>query len=116
MIVNTGKTAIAGMIASTSGEHPFTYIAIGTDDTAPTINDTELGNELIRTSSTYTQYSQSGTFVLTVTFLAGSGTGSITEAGTFNSSYGGTMLARQTFSALNKTNGTSLSFDWTYTI
>ena len=113
LIVNAGKAQVAGLInGSVSGA--FTYVAIGTGTTAPSASDTALENEVMRVSATVGRTTTSvtndtatwdATFNITASYA-------ITEAGIFNASSGGTMLARQTFSALNLSSGDTLKISW----
>lgn len=118
LVVNAGKAQVAGLInGATSGA--FTYIAVGTGATAPAAGDTALGAEIIdsglaRASATCTRVTTSvtnDTAQLAVTFNV-TGTKAVTESGVFNSSSGGTMLCRQTFSAINVQSGDTLSITW----
>jgi len=111
LITDRGYEEYAARLGCGSSELPFTYIAIGTDTTPPSPDDTSLGNELVRTESLYSYTSKA--FELVAQFIAGSGTGSITEAGIFNSDYGGTMCARATFDPINKTETDDLVIIWT---
>ena len=113
LVVNAGKAQVAGLInGSVSGA--FTYVAIGTGTTSPSASDTVLGNEVSRVSATVGRTTTSvtndtATFDATFSF---SSSYAITEAGIFNASSGGTMLARQTFSAINVASGDTLKISW----
>jgi hypothetical protein len=118
LVVNAGKAQVAGLInGATSGA--FTYIAVGTGTTIPSATDTALQAEIIdsglaRASATCTRITTSvtnDTAQLVVTFNV-TGTKAVTESGVFNQSTGGTMLCRQTFSAINVQSGDSLSITW----
>jgi hypothetical protein len=50
------------------------------------------------------------------TFAAGNATGTLVEAGLFNASVAGTMLARTTFTAIPKGAGDTLTITWVLTI
>ena len=56
----------------------------------------------------------------TATFPAGTGTGSITEAGIFNPATaggsGGTMMCRTTFPVVSKAAGDSIAVTWKVTV
>ena len=104
LIVNAGKAQVAGLInGSVSGV--FKYVAIGTGTSSPSAGDTALENEVARVTATVGRTTTSVTND-TATFDA------ITEAGIFNASSGGTMLARQTFSAINVASGDTLKISW----
>ena len=49
-------------------------------------------------------------------FVAGVGTGAVTEAGVFNAASAGTMLCRTVFSVVNKGAADSMSITWTITV
>jgi len=48
--------------------------------------------------------------------LAGYGTGAVSEAGIFNASSAGDMLARTVFSTINKAAADTLGITWTITV
>lgn len=104
VVTTVGKQAIGQFIASAAnGATTFTgrYIAIGTDATAEAVGNTALGTELSRQTGTPT-YVTGAIYQVTATFATGSGTGSIVEYGLFNSSTGGTLIARDTEPSISK--------------
>lgn len=104
LIVNTGLAEISALLLTDVSGTAFDYIAIGTGTTAPSATDTALENETHRVAATGSQITTNvtnDTAQLVATFSGYSGQEAITEAGVFNASTGGTMLCRQTFSALN---------------
>ncbi len=120
LVVNVGKAKVAGLINGVvSG--PFTYVAIGDGSatspgtcTSPSATDTALGHEVMRVSATVGRTTTSvtndtATWDATFTFTASY---SICEAGIFDASTGGTMLARQTFPVLNVVSGDRLTISW----
>jgi len=117
LVVSAGKAQVAGLInGATTGV--FNYIAIGTGTTAPASTDTALGAEVARASATVGRTTtnvtnDTATWSATFNFTASY---AITEAGIFNASTGGTMLARQTFSAVNVVSGDSLTINWKVTV
>jgi hypothetical protein len=117
LVVSAGKAQVAGLInGATTGV--FNYIAIGTGTTSPSASDTALGNEVARASATVGRTTtnvtnDTATWSATFNFTASY---AITEAGIFNASSGGTMLARQTFSAVNVVSGDSLTINWKVTV
>jgi hypothetical protein len=117
LVVNAGKAQVAGLInGSVTGT--FTYIAIGTGTTSPAASDTALGNEVTRASATVgrtTTNVTNDTATWSATFSFSSSY-AITEAGIFNASTGGTLLARQTFSAVNVVSGDQLTINWKLTV
>lgn len=112
LVVNVGKNwIISRMVASSD---PFMdYMAIGTNNTAPTNLDTALQNEVARVSSSTS--SASNQVMYTGVFGAGVGTGVIVEAGIFNAASVGTMLARSTALTVNKGPTDTLTIVWTVT-
>ena len=117
LVVTTGKNHIASRIGSVSQPTAMSHMAIGTGTTAPNATDTQLGTEAGRVALSATVVS-TNTVQYTATFLAGTGTGAVTEAGVFNAggSGSGTMLCRTTFSAVNKASGDSIAITWVVTV
>ncbi len=105
IICTNGKEFLASYLASaaaTASTFTVKYIAIGTGSTTETAADTTLGVEVLRQTGTVS-YVSNQIVQITATFATGSGTGAIAEFGLFSSSTAGTMLARYTRSAINKT-------------
>jgi len=105
IITNAGLAEIVKLVFGLGGT-AFKYLAIGTGTTAETASDTALEAEIARKQATITQTTTSvskDTALLEATFSSAddlSGTQNISEAGVFNASSGGTLLARKTFSAV----------------
>ncbi len=105
---------------SDSSEAAMGWMAIGTSSTTKTTADTILNSELDRNAlaSGYPEQ-QSGSddndVKYKATWAAGDGTGAVTEAGIFNSSSAGTLLAGSTFSVINKGASDTLTLTWTVT-
>jgi len=105
-MTNSGFAAIAGLILSDVGGTAFDFIAIGTGTTAPLPTNTTLEAEVKRKAGVGTRVTISvtnDTAQLVATFSSEdglSGQHNITETGMFNSISGGTMLFRQTFTAI----------------
>lgn len=114
LIVTAGKAFLASAVLNSSTS-PFTYMAIGTGTTAAAVTDTALATELTRSAFT-TSNVTSNVVTLTTTYAAGTGTGTLTEAGILNNSSGGTLLSRVVFSAINKGSADSLTITWTITV
>ena len=117
LVVDAGESHIADQLSSSPGGAAMGWMAIGTGATAPAFGNTALGTEIDRNA--LTSRTDSATIVTYVAnWAAGDGTNSaITEAGIFNqSSVGGTMLARATFTAINKGASDTLAITWTLTI
>lgn len=114
LIVTVGKNHIAARIQGTS-QSVMSYMAVGSNSTTPTVNDLALNTEIARVAlATFTN--TNNTVQATATFGAGVGTGTLREAGLFNASTNGTMLAHTTFPAITKASNDTLSINWTITI
>jgi len=57
LITTAGLTMIAKRLAGEANDCNITYVAVGTDSTAPAVGDTTLGAELDRNANSYTAYS-----------------------------------------------------------
>ena len=111
--VNSGKSAVAGLINGVVTNY-FEYIAIGTSSTAESASQTALGSETHRASATTSRITtnvsdDTAQWVHTFSFTDSY---SICESGIFDSSSGGTMLARAVFSTLNVESGDKLQVTW----
>lgn len=119
-IVNNGFDFISNSIgnrAASGATAAMGWIAIGTGTTAFAATQAALITELVRQSATYSHTTATKIFAFTTSFAAGTGTGTITEAGVFNqSTAGGTMLDRVVFSAITKTSGDTLDQTFTFTM
>lgn len=113
LVVTTGKEFIAArMVGSPTA---MSHMAIGASTIAAAAGDTALGSELGRV--TLTSATSTGAVVTyTASFPAGTGTGAVTEAGTFNASSGGTLLCRTVFSVVNKGIDDAMSITWAITV
>lgn len=118
-ITTVGKALIAGRLNASGAPAAADYIAVGTGTTAFAASDTTLVTEtaasgLTRaqgTVSLVTTTTTNDTAQVTKTFSV-SGTVAVTESGVFNASSSGTLLCRQTFSAINVVSGDSLAITW----
>ena len=113
IIVTTGKALVATLVSGSGTS--FSHMAIGTDNTTEVIGDSSLTAEVGRVTLTSKAVS---TNVISYIgdFPAGTGTGTITEAGILNASSAGTMLNRATFSSVNKTASDALKITWDVTM
>lgn len=113
MVVTTGRNFLASLLGG-SAPTLMSHMAVGSSSTAPALGDTTLGAELGRVALSST--SPSGANVIyQATFPPGTGTGTIAEAGLFNSGVGGTMLSRSTSISVIKAAGDTLNIIWPIT-
>ena len=116
IICNVGIAKIAGLVdgSATGG---FGYMATGTGTVAAAATDTALGAEVMRVASTNTLVTKNvtndtaqfvGVFDYTATYA-------ITEAGVFDASTAGNLLAHQVFAAVNVVSGDSIQITWQVT-
>jgi hypothetical protein len=124
-LTNEGFTEVAGLFCSDqSGSHTaFDYIGVGTGTTGATATDTELETE--ETENGLTRAAATGTLETvnvtddTAQFVKSfsvTGSVAVTESGVFNADSAGTMLCRQTFSAINVADGDNLQITWKVTV
>ncbi len=149
LIVNVGENCVAESIFNVTtanaflcdgaGAHiggngvadgGFTFIAIGTNNTAVATTDQALGNSTSEVSrikanstsivdSTGTQAGGNSKAVVTLTgIFTATGTPTITESGIFDKAMAAdeNMLARQTFTGIPLTVGDKLTVEWEITI
>jgi len=115
LVVNAGLAGMASRCNGSGGEAAFTYLAVGTGTTAPAAGNTALELEitdsgLARAAATVSRVTTTvtnDTAQLDHTWNV-TGTKAVTEAGALNAGTGGTLLGRQTFSAVNVANGDTL--------
>jgi len=98
--------------ATQTGSDAINYIAIGSGTGAAAAGNTAMGSEAARAQGTYSYTDDTAAVEHTTTFAAGTATGSITEAGWFNSGATGTLFARQTFGVVQKGASDSLQITW----
>lgn len=118
-VTTVGKALIAGRLNASGAPAAADYIAVGTGVVAFSAADTTLGTEtavsgLSRaqgTVSLVTTTTTNDTAQVTKTFTV-TGTVAVTESGVLNAASVGTLLCRQTFSAINVVNGDSLAITW----
>jgi hypothetical protein len=99
LVVTVGEDHVADQMAD-QGESAMSHMAVGTDNTAPAAGQTALGTETARValdSKTQGAGGDANKVTYIATFGPGVGTGSLREAGIFNASSGGVMLARYTY-------------------
>jgi len=115
LVVTTGKEYIASRLVTTGLPSEMSHMSVGDDNTSAVAGDTTLTSELGRTALASIGDSDN-TVSFSATFLPGTGTGALKEAGIFNDSAAGTMLCRTIFGEVNKGVGDTLTIDWTVTI
>ena len=124
-LMNLGFKEVAGLFnTDQAGSYTaFDYIAVGTGITAATATDTTLETEetengLTRAAGTGTSETTNVTDDTAQFLKSFSVTGSVavTESAVLNASSAGTMLCRQTFSAINVADGDTLQITWKVTV
>jgi len=116
LVVTTGKNYIADQLSAAPNLTKMSHIAVGTGSTAPAVGNTALQTELARKAFT-SSVDSANVLTMTATFNTGEAIGALAEAGIFNSSSGGTLLARTLISpVINKTTNDILSVTWTLTV
>jgi hypothetical protein len=118
LVVNTGLYHIMDRLADSQDEAVIGYAAIGDNNTAAVAGDTALFGELGRVSLTSKIQGTAGNanqVTYSATIPAGTGTGTIVEAGLLNASSGGVMLARSVFSPIVKGAGDAIDITWVLT-
>jgi hypothetical protein len=113
LLTNVGLAQMAGLINGVVAT-PFTYVAVGTGTTAPSVTDTALVSEVMRVSATVSRTTTSvpndtATWSAVFSFTASY---ALSEAGIFDASTGGNMLSRVTYPTLNVVSGDSLVINW----
>lgn len=114
LVVAAGKDVItARLIGNTLPV--MSHMAVGSSNTAASSSQTSLSTEIDRVVfDTVTRSANTVTF--TTTFPAGSGTGTLQEAGIFNSNVAGNMLCRTTFDSIVKASGDIIVISWSVTV
>ncbi len=119
LITTAGKAGSASRTNGAGAEAAFTYLELGIGTTAANVADTTLESAitdsgLARAAGTCTRVTTTvtnDTAQITYTWTA-SGNKDVTEAGVFNASSAGTMLARQVFTAVPILSGDSVAFTY----
>ena len=113
-ITAVGKALVSGLILTDVGGTACDYIAIGTGTPTATALGAEIttgggarrgGADVTGTQVTTTTTDDTAQWVTTFTFTADF---AVTEEGIFNAATAGTMLASQSFAALNVASGDTL--------
>jgi Phage tail-collar fibre protein len=115
LVVQTGLNWIAARCNNPVPD-VMDYIAVGTDNTIPALNQTALVAELVRVAVNPSGGAVSNNQLAFNTILgAGVGTGGLQEAGIFDASTGGAMLSRVTYPIINKGASDTVAISWTIT-
>lgn len=127
LVVNVGLKGVAYLIGikyddagPPAGEDPFDYLAVGTGAVAAAPGDTALGAEI---TTGGLERAQDATPALSTTSVTddtielnyqwtASASHAVTEAGLFNASSAGLMLARQVFTVINLASADKLEVTW----
>ena len=114
LVVTAGKNFVADQLSGTPGTTKMTHMAVGTGTTGAAAGDTQLETETDRNALT-SSVDTANALLFVGDWAAGDATATITEAGIFNNSSGGTMLARATFTGIAKGALDVLKINWTVT-
>jgi len=114
LVVTTGKNYVASRMKDATAT-AMTHMAIGTGATAAAAGNTALETESGRVALASTNVSNN-VVTYTATFAAGTGTGSLREAGILNANSGGTLLCRTVYDTITKSAGDSLTISWAVTV
>ena len=114
LVVTSGKELVANRLKENT-EPAIGWIAVGTDGTAASAGQTTLVAEVSRVAvSSATVTSNSVAYVATLP--AGTGTGTLLEAGLFNAASLGTMFSRTASINVVKGATDTLTITWTVTV
>lgn len=121
-VPTVGKALVAGRINGSGTPAAVAWIGVGIGTTAYNATDTALETEREDDGSAGTDHEAASVSLVTtdttndtaqlVATFAFTATLAITESGAFNAATGGTLLCRQTFSAINVVSGDSLQVTW----
>ena len=115
LVVDAGKEWVAGMMTNVGTV--MTHMAVGTSTTVASAGQTALVSELDRNALTTAGGTlNANTVQFACTWGDGDGEGALTEAGLFDNSAGGNMLARTVFDVINKGSGDVMTIIWTITV
>lgn len=118
-VVTAGRAWVLKAIASSESATSQTIqqMAIGTSTTAPATSDSALGSEATRkaigTFTTSNLTSNPPSWLAASSWATNEGNTTLGEVGLFNSSSGGTMLARATFGTIDKATSNTLAISYT---
>lgn len=112
-VTTAGKNGVADQILASPSLTKMGWMAVGTGSPSGTALGTEIAR-VVFDSKTRTN----AVVTVIATFAAGTGTGALTEAGTFDvvTAASGNMWMSASFSVINKAAGDSLVITWTLTV
>lgn len=110
LVVATGLAYLASR-ATDASDGPTSHMAVGTGTTSPLTGNTTLETELARVALSSIS-STDNIITHEATFPAGTGTGTLTEAGLLNAASGGILVARTTFAGVAKGASDALTIQW----
>lgn len=120
VVVTAGRSWVLQQICSSNivTSQSISYLAVGTGTSnAPATSDVALQSETTRlaigTFATGNLSSNPPSWQAQTSFATNQANTTLGEAGLFNSSASGTLLARATFATLNKTTSNTLSISYT---
>ena len=113
LVVTAGKNWVADRM--NNANTVMTHMAVGTGTTAAAAGNTALVTETDRNALTSTTVTNNAVAYV-ATWAAGDATAALTEAGIFDASSSGDMLARTVFSVVNKGASDSMTITWTVTV
>lgn len=116
LVVSGGKNYIAARMTSNANVI-MSHMAIGVANIAPTVSDTLLLGELARVAFDSVTVT-ANTISYVTTYSPGTGTGTLAEAGIFNSATANTgeMLCRTRFNEVNKAAGDTIVITWNVSV
>lgn len=112
-VVSAGLALLASRISGSG--NALTHVGIGSGSTAPALGDTDLQTPLARRAFDSAGSVVGSTVTFYTTIPAGTGTGTVTEAGLFNAAAAGTMFSRLVIDPVVKTAAMALVVSWAVT-
>jgi len=118
-VVTVGRRWVLQQLESTdhATAQNISHMAVGTSTTAPATSDTALVNETVRVAinsfTTSNLTSNPPSWRAEASYATNQANTTLGEVGLFQSSSGGTLLARATFATINKTTSNTLSISYT---
>ncbi len=118
-VVTAGRAWVLKQLESTdhATAQNVSHMAVGTSTAAPATSDTALGSEnsriAINSFTTSNTTANPPSWRAEASWATNQANTTLGEVGMFNSSSGGTLLARATFATINKTTSNTLSISYT---